>query len=385
MRVPLLDLKPQYLQLQAGLDAAVARVAASQHFILGPEVAALEAEIAAFCGVAEGVGLSSGSDSLIAALMALGVGPGDEVITTAFSFFATAGSVARLGAIPVFVDIDPATFNLDPAAVEAAITPRTRAILPVHLFGRLCEIGAILEIADRRGLPVVEDAAQAIGAWRADTGATRRAGSFGVAGCFSFFPSKNLGAWGDGGMVVTQDRALAARLRVLRQHGSEPRYIHAILGGNFRLDALQAAILRVKLPALPGWTEGRRRNAALYRAGLEARGLIGAVLPPADEPGHIYNQFVIRVPSDPKDQGADRAARRDALRAHLTAAGVGTEVYYPLPLPLQPCFSHLGYRPGQLPAAERAAAEVLALPIFPELSEGQIAYVVDQIAAWAEG
>lgn len=372
MRVPLLDLKPQYRQLQPELDAAVARVAASQHFILGPEVAGLEASIAALCGVAEGVGLSSGSDSLIAALMALGVGPGDEVITTAFSFFATAGSVARLGAVPVFVDIDPETFNLDPAAVVAAITPRTRAILPVHLFGRLCAIGPILEIAARHGLPVVEDAAQAIGATDA---AGRRAGSFGVAGCFSFFPSKNLGAWGDGGMVVTGDRALAARLRVLRQHGSEPRYVHAILGGNFRLDALQAAVLQVKLPALAGWTAGRRRNADLYRAGMAARGI--AAIPPADDPGHIYNQFVLRVPSP--DGGS---ARRDSLRAHLTAAGVGTEIYYPLPLPHQPCFAHLGHRPGAFPAAERAASEVLALPIFPELTEDQIGYVLDQIAAW---
>lgn len=372
MRVPLLDLKPQYRQLQPELDAAVARVAASQHFILGPEVAGLEASIAALCGVAEGVGLSSGSDSLIAALMALGVGPGDEVITTAFSFFATAGSVARLGAVPVFVDIDPETFNLDPAAVVAAITPRTRAILPVHLFGRLCAIGPILEIAARHGLPVVEDAAQAIGATDA---AGRRAGSFGVAGCFSFFPSKNLGAWGDGGMVVTGDRALAARLRVLRQHGSEPRYVHAILGGNFRLDALQAAVLQVKLPALAEWTAGRRRNADLYRAGMAARGI--AAIPPADDPGHIYNQFVLRVPSP--DGGS---ARRDSLRAHLTAAGVGTEIYYPLPLPHQPCFAHLGHRPGAFPAAERAASEVLALPIFPELTEDQIGYVLDQIAAW---
>ena len=374
MKVPLLDLKPQYEQLRPALDAAVMRVAASQHFVLGPEVAALEAEIAAFCGVAEGVGLSSGSDSLLAVLMALGVGPGDEVITTAFSFFATAGSIARLGAIPVFVDIDPDSLNLLPEAAAAAITPRTKVILPVHLFGRMCEMDRLMAVAARHGLPVVEDAAQAIGAEAGGIAGGRRAGSFGIAGCFSFFPSKNLGAWGDGGMAVPGDADLARQLRVLRQHGSEPRYIHSVLGGNFRLDALQAAVLRAKLPALPGWTDGRRRNAARYRAGFAARGLLEHVATPQDAPGHIYNQFVIRA------RGGSRI--RDDLRAWLSARDIGTEIYYPLPLPHQPCFAHLGCRAGQFPAAEQAAQEVLALPIFPELSADQSDTVMDAIQAF---
>jgi len=361
MTVPLLDLKIQYAAIKPAMDAAVQRVIDSQYFILGPEVAGLEAEVAAYSGAAHGIGVASGTDALLVALMALGVGQGDEVITTPYTFFATAGVIARLGATPVFVDIDPETFNIDATLVGAAVTRRTRAIMPVHLYGRVADMDPLLAT----GLPVVEDAAQAIGA-RDDLG--RIAGSMGMAGCFSFFPSKNLGGFGDGGLVVTQDAALAERLRILRVHGMEPKYYHPFVGGNFRLDALQAAVLRVKLPHLDNWSAGRRRNATRYRSLLAEAGLIGTVVPPADVLGHIYNQFVIRVP------------RRDELQAHLRAQGIGTEVYYPVPLHRQACFSELGYGPGSLPHAERAAAETLALPIYPELSDAQLDYVVDSIA-----
>ena len=341
------------------------RVCDTQQFILGPEVEALERELAAFLAIPHAIGVSSGSDALLAALMALDVGPGDEVVTTPFSFFATAGSIARLGARPVFVDIDPATFNIDTTAVASVLTPRTKAIMPVHLFGQSADMAPILEVAGRSGIPVVEDAAQAIGAcYRGSP-----VGGIGAIGCFSFFPTKNLGAFGDAGLVTTSDAALARKLRAIRQHGGEVKYHHDLVGANFRIDALQAAILRVKLPHLERWTAARRRNAERYETLFRKDDLEGTVTLPARsaDSTHIYNQFVIRVPE------------RDRLRAHLQSSGIGTEVYYPVPLHLQPCFRELGYRPGSLPAAETAAREVLALPIYGELTDAQQARVVDEI------
>jgi dTDP-4-amino-4,6-dideoxygalactose transaminase len=370
MKVPLLDLTAQLGPIRAEVLDVITRVVDSQRFILGPEVEALEAEIAAFCGVAHAVGMSSGTDALLAALMALGIGPRDEVVTTPFSFFATAGVVARLGARTVFVDIDPDTFNIASDDVASALTDRARAIMPVHLFGRVADMDPILAVARAHGAAVVEDAAQAIGAFDA---AGRQAGTIGDYGCFSFFPSKNLGAFGDGGLVTTQDADAAHRLIIIRVHGGEPKYYHRLVGGNFRLDALQAAILRVKLRHLPAWTEARRRNAERYRGLFADAGLDGAVVLPGDVPGHIYNQFVIRT------------SRRDALRDHLTAAGIGNEIYYPVPLHLQECFADLGYAKGAFPAAEKAAEEVLALPIYPELTEQQQAAVVAAIGAFFAG
>jgi dTDP-4-amino-4,6-dideoxygalactose transaminase len=367
--VPLLDLKAQYRAIRDDVDAAVARVMESQYFILGPEVEAFEAEVAAYCGVAHAIGMSSGTDALLAALMALGAGPGDEVVTTTYSFFATAGVIARLGATPVFVDIDPATFNLDADAAAAAITERTIAVMPVHLYGRVADMTPLLDAARARGISVIEDAAQAIGATDGDG---RRAGAIGDMGCFSFFPSKNLGGFGDGGMTVTGDADRAAQLRSLRMHGMQPKYYHAVVGGNFRLDALQAAVLRVKLRHLDAWSAARRRNAARYRELFAAAGLLDRIVLPADVPGHIYNQFVICVPE------------RDALQTHLREHGIGTEVYYPLPLHLQECFALLGYRKGQLPHAEAAARETLALPIYPELTEEQLDAVVTGIRTFLD-
>lgn len=365
VRVPLLDLRGQYAALKGPIDEAVRRVVESQHFILGPEVESLEREIAAYTRVAHAVGVSSGTDALLVALMTLDLGPGDEVVTTPFTFFATAGTIDRLGARTVFADIDPDTFNMDPAAAMAAVTPATRAIMPVHLFGRCMELDPLLRFARDRSVAVIEDAAQAIGATDA---AGRRAGSIGTAGCFSFFPTKNLGGFGDGGMVVSDDAAFADRVEMLRVHGMRPKYYHREVGGNFRLDALQAAVLRVKLPHLDAWSAARRRNADGYREIFADAGLDdGRVRLPADVPGHIYNQFVIRV------------ERRDALREHLAASGIGSEVYYPVPLHLQECFRKLGYAPGDFPRAEAAAAEVLALPIYPELTTDQLAGVVAAI------
>ena len=363
--VPLLDLKAQFAPLRGEVLAAMARVCDAQQFILGPEVEGLERELEAFLGIPCAVGVSSGTDALLAALMALGVGPGDEVVTTAFSFFATAGSIARLGARPVFVDIDAATFNIDAGAIESAMTAKTRAIMPVHLFGQSAEMAPILEVSARTGIPVVEDAAQAIGTrYRG-----RPVGGLGTMGCFSFFPTKNLGAFGDAGLVTTSDAGLARHLRAIRQHGGEVKYRHDTVGGNFRLDALQAAILRVKLPHLNSWTASRVRNAQRYEALVRDAGLESTVVLPARSPDstHIYNQFVVRVPD------------RDRLRSHLLANGIGTEVYYPSPLHLQPCFQHLGYRQGAFPAAERAADEALALPIYGELTEAQQSWVVASI------
>lgn len=366
--VPLLDLKAQYAPLRNQILDAVTRVCDSQRFIGGPEVEGLERELEAALGVPHAIGLSSGTDALLAALMALGIGAGDEVITPTYSFFATAGSVARVGARPVLVDIDPATFNLDPAATLAAITPRTRAIIPVHLFGQSADLRPLLDAAARHGIAIVEDAAQAIGAeYRG-----RPVGAWGDVGCFSFFPSKNLGAFGDGGLVTTRDSGLARRLRLVRNHGMEPKYYHHVVGANFRLDALQAAVLRVKLPHLASWTAARQQNAARYRALFADAGLAETVALPVEAPDrtHIYNQFVIR------------AARRDELRAHLDQAGIGTEVYYPVPFHLQACFAELGHRAGAFPAAEAAAGESLALPIYPELTEAQQAAVVGAISGF---
>ena len=362
--VPLLDLKSQYSTIRSEVREAIDRVCESQHFILGPEVQALEQEVAAFCGARFAIGVSSGTDALLAALMAVGIGHGDEVITTPYSFFATAGVIARLGARPIFVDIDPATFNLDPSAVLDKLTSSTKAILPVHLFGRCAEMDLLLHTGEKHGIPVLEDAAQAIGA---RDHKSRQAGTMGLIGCFSFFPSKNLGAFGDGGMIVTNDEKCADLLRLLRVHGSRPKYYHKIVGGNFRLDALQAAVLRVKLRSLPGWTEARRYNADRYRS-LFREARLDPVKLPGDVPGHIYNQFVVRVPD------------RDRLRAFLKENGVETEVYYPIPLHLQACFKQLGLRVGDFPHAEAAARESLALPIYPELTNEQQKYVVRLMA-----
>lgn len=367
-KIPLLDLAAQNGPLMGEIRQAFERVASSGHFIMGPEVEAFEKEIAEHIGVSHAIGVSSGTDALLASLMALGVGTGDEVITTPFSFFATGGCIARVGARPVFADVDPATFNLAPAAVERAVTNRTRAILPVHLFGQPCEMAALRAIAEPRQIPIVEDAAQALGA-RAPDGPI---GALGALGCFSFFPSKNLGCFGDGGLVTTNDAELADRVRILRVHGGKPKYFHAVIGGNFRLDALQAAILRVKLPHLEPWTAARRANAARYDA-LFAEAMLPPDLlttPPRVSAGHVYNQYVIRV------------ARRDELRKHLGERGIGTEIYYPLPLHLQQCFAYLGHREGDLPEAERASREVLALPIYPELGEESQRRVVDTIATF---
>jgi dTDP-4-amino-4,6-dideoxygalactose transaminase len=369
MPVPLLDLKAQYTPLRDDVLNAITRVCDSQRFILGPETEALERELAALVGVPDAIGVSSGTDAILVALMALGIGPGDEVITSTYSFFATAGCVVRVGARPVLVDIDPETYNLDPRAVEAAITPGTKAIMPVHLYGQCADMDEIMAIASRAGVPVIEDACQSIGATYRD----RQAGSFGVAGCFSFFPSKNLGAFGDGGLVTVTDTDFGKRIRLLRGHGAERRYYHQQVGGNFRIDELQSAVLRVKLPHLDAWTRGRQVNAARYRALFADRGLDtvdGVALPTErDDRTHIYNQFVIRVPT------------RDAVKAHLHAQGIGCEVYYPVPFHLQECFQDLGYRPGAFPVAEAAAANSLALPIYGELTEAQQAEVVDAVAA----
>ena len=378
MNVPLLDLKAHHQPLRKELLAALEQVLDKNNFILGNEVTELEEKIAAYCQVRFGVGVSSGTDALLAALMALDIKAGDEVITTPLSFFATVGVIVRLGARPVFVDIDPVTYNLDPSRLEAAISPRTRAILPVHLYGQCAEMDPILQIATRRGLAVVEDAAQAIGSEYRDG---RRAGSMGVAGCLSFFPSKNLGGLGDGGMVVTNDQTLAERLRILRVHGAKPKYYHQLVGGNFRLDTLQAAALNVKLGYLDRWTALRQQHAELYERLFRDTGLVekcSVRLPNAvyKEAGvahyHIYNQFVIGV-SD-----------RDQLQAHLKTKGIGTEVYYPVPLHRQECLHALGHHEGDFPEAERACRELLALPIYPELNEDQQRYVVQGVREWFE-
>ena len=363
MKVPLLDLKLQYQALKDEILPVLEQICADQAFILGPKVAECEAAVAAYCGAAAAVGVSSGSDALIIALMAEGIGPGDEVVTTPFTFFATVGAIARVGATPVFADIDPDTFNISPAALEAAITPRTKAVIPVHLFGQMADMDAIMPVARAHNLVVIEDACQAIGAeWNG-----RRAGSVGDYGCFSFFPSKNLGCFGDGGMVTVSDPAKAKRLAIFRNHGMDPRYYHHVVGGNFRLDALQAAVVTAKLPHLDSWTAARQANAATYDRLFAASGL-PVVTPPVVASRHIFNQYVIRAP------------RRDALLDHLQAAGIGCAVYYPVPLHLQECFASLGGKPGDFPVAEKAALEVLALPIYPDLPAGAPEAVVSAIA-----
>jgi dTDP-4-amino-4,6-dideoxygalactose transaminase len=366
MQVPLLDLKGQYESLQHEIEETVLRVCRSQQFIMGPEVEGLEKELAAYCGTKYAVAMSSGTDALLAAMAALGVGAGDEVITTPFTFFATAGCIWRMGAKPVFVDIDPATFNLDPRGIEAAITSRTKAIMPVHLYGQCADMVPINAIAKKHGLVVIEDAAQAIGAdYRG-----RRAGSLGAIGCFSFFPTKNLGGFGDGGATTTDDPDLYAKMKLIRTHGDVGNYKHSIVGANYRLDALQAAVLRVKLRRLDEWTEGRQRNATAYNRLFAERGLLGgAVKTPGALMGrHVYNQYVVRVEN------------RDALMKHLAERGVGTRVYYPISLHQQECFKALGYSTGDMPKSEAAAETSLALPIYPELTAVQIRYVADSIS-----
>src|SRR5436190_6824511 len=383
--VPLLDLKAQYVPLREEIREAIDRVADAQYFILGPEVEAHEKEIASYSQCEFGIGMSSGSDALLVALMAIDLKPGDEVITSTYTFFATAGAISRLNAKPVFVDIDPLTYNIDPKQIEAAITERTRAVIPIHLYGQVADMDPIMEIARRHNLCVIEDAAQAIGA-ESDG---RRAGSIGDLGCFSFFPSKNLGGFGDGGMITTNNAELARQVKLLRNHGYSPKYYNKVVGGNFRLDAIQAAILRVKLNYLDQWTEGRQRNAATYRRlfaeaelalnpsaitpNSPLREMSGVVLP-EEVPGgrHIYNQFVIR------------SGRRDELMKHLKDRKIGTEIYYPVPMHQQECFADLDYHAGDFPLSESAAAETLALPIYPELTEEMMATVVDAIADFYE-
>lgn len=373
MNVPLLDLKRQYAGLRPEIERAVLDVFDSQQFILGAAVTACEKAVAEYSGCEYGVGMSSGTDALLACLMAEGIGPGDEVITSPYTFFATAGSIARLGATPVFADILPDTFNLNPDAVTRLITRKTRAIMPVHLFGLLCDMDPLLALAGQHGLAVIEDACQAIGA----ESRGRRAGSLGHTGCFSFFPTKNLGGAGDGGMVVTRDAARADTLRRLRNHGMEPRYYHGQIGGNFRLDALQAVVVSAKLPHLDAWTAARQANARRYARLFREAGLADApdapISLPTGEPAgpgdrHVVNQYVIR------------ARNRDALRAHLAANGIGVEIYYPVPLHLQECFRNLGHGAGSFPESERAALETLALPIYPEVTDEEAATVVRRIA-----
>jgi dTDP-4-amino-4,6-dideoxygalactose transaminase len=384
--VPLLDLKPQYQALKAEIDAAILKVCASQAFILGPAVRELEAQVAKYSQCEYGIGVSSGTDALLVALMALEIGAGDAVITSPYTFFATGGAIARVGARPLFVDIEASNFNISPESVQRCIAEqcelrsgdlvhrasgaRVKALMPVHLYGQMADMEALLGIARHHQLRVIEDAAQAIGSADAQG---RRAGSLGDVGCLSFFPTKNLGAFGDAGMCVTNDRALAERLDILRVHGGKPKYYHAFIGGNFRLDEIQAAVLGVKLPHLDAWTAARQHNARFYDACLAEARLGDAVsTPPPAAVGsrHIYNQYVIRV------------RERDALRAHLAESAVGTEIYYPVPLHLQQCFVDLGYQRGAFPESERAAQQTLALPIYPELTELQLRHVVDCIAAF---
>lgn len=366
MKVPLLDLKAGYHALQKEIEAVVLRTMEEQTFILGPKVQALEAAIADYLGVPHAVACASGSDALVLALMALGVGPGDEVITTPYSFFATAGCIARVGATPVFVDIDAETFNLDVGVVEAAMTSATRAVIPVHLFGQCADMDTLMEVCRRRGVPVVEDAAQALGAKWSGT----KAGAFGAMGCFSFYPSKNLGGFGDGGIVSTGDSELARRLRALRVHGGTRKYHYEYVGLNSRLDALQAVVLSVKLPHLEAWHASRQRNAERYQVLFEAAGLNDTITLPVQKKKafHVYNQFVIRAP------------RRDELKEHLRSREIGTEVYYPLSLHKQPCFQSLGYEVGAFPCAEAAEVSSLGLPIYPELTDEQAEFVVSAIA-----
>ena len=367
MGVPLLDLKAQYRTIKDELDQAVMEVIESQYFIMGPKVKEFEDHVAGYCNAQYALGVSSGTDALLIALMALDIGPGDEVITSTYSFFATAGCVSRLNAKPVFVDIDPVTYNIDASKIEEAITERTKAIIPVHLFGQMADMDPIMEIARKHHLHVIEDSAQAIGSEYKDG---RRSGSIGHIGCFSFFPSKNLGGFGDGGLVTTNDASLFEKMTYLRNHGAHPKYYHKIIGGNFRLDALQAAVLDVKLNYLDSWSEGRQKNAAYYDEGFKKRGLDKQITLPVALPGyrHIYNQYAIRTPN------------RDTLMQLLKDHNIGCEIYYPVTFNNQECFRYLGYKKGDFPEAEQAADQSLAIPIYPELTAEQKDLIMDRIA-----
>lgn len=376
MSVPLLDLKAHHQPLQQEIMAALEQTFRSQAFILGPEVSKLEERVAVYCQTKYGIGVTSGTDALLTALMALGIGPGDEVITTPYSFFATAGAVVRLGAKPVLVDIDPVTYNIAPSKIDSVVTSKTKAIIPVHLYGQCADMGPIMDLAKRHNFSVIEDAAQAIGSEYRDG---RRACSMGTIGCLSFFPSKNLGCLGDGGMVVTNNPDLAEQMRVLRVHGSKPKYYHKLIGGNFRLDTIQAAVLNVKLNYLDGWTKKRQENADRYetlfqQSSLVQRGNVrlpeAVYRPSGAKHYHIYNQFVLRV------------ERRDDLMVHLKQKGIGAEIYYPVPFHLQECFRYLGYLQGDFPESERAANETVAIPIYPELTLEQQSEVVEAITAF---
>lgn len=379
MNVPLLDLRAQFKAIREEILAATMEVYESQRFILGPKVEELERQIAAYVHAQFAVGVSSGTDALLISLMSADIGPGDLVITSPYTFFSTAGSIARLGAVPVFIDIDQQTYNIDPERLEEKILSmrkeerrRIKAIIPVHLFGQCADMDRIRTIAESLGADIIEDAAQAIGAeHRSSDGTVRRAGSIGTYGCFSFFPSKNLGCFGDAGVVTTDNGETYERLKILRGHGSKPKYYHKVIGGNFRLDALQAAILLVKLNYLDQWTEKRRENARTYRALFADKGLEHVGLPYENTGRHIYNQFVIKVGTE-----------RDGLKAYLSEQGIGTEVYYPVPLHVQECFRYLGYRPDECPVAYSAAARTLALPIYPELEYKQLEYVVETIRSF---
>lgn len=366
--VPLLDVGRENENLQMEIQDAIARVCQSGRFVLGPDCRRLEESIAQYCDVQYGIGCASASDALLLALLAIGVGPGDEVIAPSFTFFATASAIWRLGARPVFADIDPATFNMDASCVASLITSTTKAVLPVHLFGQCADMSPICELAERHGLVVIEDAAQAIGAKYQG----RPAGSLGNVGCFSFYPTKNLGGWGDGGMLTTSDAEMAKNLRLLRCHGMQPRYFHRVVGINSRLDTIQAAVLNVKLKHVPKWSAQRQAHAARYRELFRAAALEEFVELPTTSAGndHVWNQFTIRV--------LDR--RRDALRLYLSAAEIGTEIYYPVPLHRQECFQSLGYAEGSLPETERAATEALSLPVFPGLREQEQEAVVYRIS-----
>jgi len=375
MKVPLLDLKAQYASIKQEIRAAVDDVFDSQYFILGPKVKELEQEIARYSETSYALGVSSGTDALLISLMALGIEPGDEIITTPFTFFSTAGVISRLNATPKFVDIDPDTFNMDPEKLESAITRRTKAVIPVHLFGQCADMDPILEVSSKYGLPLIEDAAQSIGAQYKH----RKAGSMAEFGVFSFFPSKNLGGAGDGGMVITRESALYEKLKVLRVHGASSKYYHKIVGGNFRLDSLQAAVLLVKLKYLDSWSEKRRKNAALYnrlfaQSGLIERGIIKTPVEAYKDSGdrnhHIYNQYTLRTRS------------RDKLQEYLKEQGVSTAIYYPLPLHLQECFKDLGYLKGDFPEAEKASGSVISLPVYPELTDEKQEYIVEKISGF---
>ena len=379
LKVPLLDLRKQYKRIQEEVITAAKEVLDSQQFILGPKVEELEVKIADYCQCHYAVGVSSGTDALLISLITANVGFGDLVITTPYTFFATVGAIARVGARPIFVDIDKSTYNIDPVKLDAVVSSfeeeqrsRMKAIIPTHLFGQCADMEPILGMAEKHGLVVIEDAAQAIGSeYEFGNGTAKRAGSMGQYGCFSFFPSKNLGAFGDGGMVTTNEREIYERLKMMRVHGAKSRYRHDIIGGNFRLDALQAAVLIVKLRYLDEWTDKRRENARLYRKLFQEEGIDAISLPVDKEKRHIYNQLVVVV-----------RGRRDELREYLIGHGVGCEIYYPVPLHMQACFEYLGYKSEDFPASVEAAKKTLALPIYPDLTSEQIHYVVDTIKSF---